>query len=65
MEVMMMMIRYAVLRDPRLYERCRREGVHFETCPTSSLLTAAVPLSTFYHPVVRFAEEGANFSINR
>jgi len=55
---------YAVQKDADLYARCLREKVHFETCPTSSLLTGAVPLNTFYHPIVKFAEDGANFSIN-
>ena len=71
---------YRVLEDEELYARCLREKVHFETCPTSSLLTGAQPLTFFYHAVCRsgpvhcplsssstdfrFADDGANFSIN-
>jgi len=55
---------YRVLEDEELYARCLRERVHFEVCPTSSLLTGAQPLSYFYHAVCRFADDGANFSIN-
>jgi adenosine deaminase len=38
--------------------------VHFETCPTSSILTWAQPLPFFSHVVCRFCEDKANFSIN-
>merc|ERR1719370_1479088 len=44
--------------------KCVKDNVHFEVCPTSSLLTGAQPLSFFYHAVARFADDGANFSIN-
>ena len=33
--------------------RCLQEGVHFETCPTSSILTGAQPLNIFYHAICR------------
>ena len=71
---------YRVLEDDNLYARCLRDKVHFETCPTSSILTGAQPLNFFYHAVCRsgqtfkfrlssqfhfrFADDGANFSIN-
>ena len=44
---------YRVLEDDNLYARCLRDKVHFETCPTSSILTGAQPLSFFYHAVCR------------
>jgi adenosine deaminase len=55
---------YHVLEDETLYARCLKDRVHFETCPTSSILTGAQPTDVFYHATVRFAEDGANFSIN-
>lgn len=55
---------YRVLEDEPLYQRCLKNRVHFETCPTSSILTGAQPTDIFYHATVRFAEDGANFSIN-
>jgi len=55
---------YRVLSDEALYARCLKERVHFETCPTSSILTGAQPLNIFYHAICRFADDGANFSIN-
>jgi len=58
---------YRVLEDPALLERCRREGVHFEVCPTSSYLTGAIgsmQTASKQHPVIRFAEAGISFSIN-
>lgn len=61
---------YRVLEDRRLYDRCRSLGIHFETCPYSSLLTGAVKLSILKesnqrHPIVSFAEDEVNFSINK
>ena len=44
---------YRVLEDEKLYQRCLRDKVHFEVCPTSSLLTGAQPLGYFYHAVCR------------
>jgi len=55
---------YSVLEDEKLYQQCLKDRVHFETCPTSSILTGAQPTDVFYHATVRFAEDGANFSIN-
>jgi len=55
---------YRVLENEKLYQKCLKDSVHFETCPTSSLLTSAQPTSIFYHATLRFAEDGANFSIN-
>lgn len=56
---------YHVVDDPELYKRCLKQNVHFEACPYSSCLTGSVPLSDIKHPIVRFAEDGANFSISR
>ncbi|CAG0897614.1 unnamed protein product [Darwinula stevensoni] len=56
---------YNVLKDSKIYQKCLLNGVHFETCPHSSYYTGAVPLATAKHPIVRFAEDGANFSISR
>lgn len=55
---------YHVLDDQALYRQCLADQVHFETCPTSSILTGSQPPSVFRHAVVQFAEDGANFSIN-
>jgi len=55
---------YKVVEDASLYARCLQDRVHFETCPTSSIMTGAQPLSIFYHAVCRFADDQANFSIN-
>jgi len=55
---------YRVLEDEALYTKCLQDQVHFETCPTSSILTGAQPLGFFYHAVCRFSDDQANFSIN-
>ncbi|XP_041361432.1 adenosine deaminase-like [Gigantopelta aegis] len=54
---------YRSILDAKLYERIKREGIHFETCPISSLKTAGASSRTD-HPILRFATDGANFSIN-
>ena len=58
---------YHALDDPAVYERCRKENVHFEVCPTSSIMTGAVSVgdaSSLRHPVIRFAQDNVNFSIS-
>jgi len=58
---------YRVLEDQKIYKHCLDTNVHFECCPQSSLLTSAVSLpanSKVEHPVMRFARDGASFSIN-
>ncbi|XP_052761783.1 adenosine deaminase-like [Mya arenaria] len=55
---------YRVLENEDLYAEIRRRGIHLETCPISSICTGAVPEDVHKHPVVRFAHDKANFSIN-
>jgi len=55
---------YHVLEDQEVYKLVLDQGIHLENCPWSSYLTGSVPLSTPKHPVVQFAEDGANFSLN-
>ncbi|KFM61449.1 Adenosine deaminase, partial [Stegodyphus mimosarum] len=56
---------YHVLDDPEIYMACLKKGVHFETCPYSSCLTGSVPRAEIKHPIIKFAEDEANFSISR
>lgn len=56
---------YHVVDNDQIYSDCLEQRVHFETCPYSSVLTGSVPLTEAKHPIVRFAEDGANFSISR
>ena len=49
------------------YRRCLKDRVHFETCPLSSVLTNSVSATQAVihaHPVIRFAKDGANFSVS-
>ncbi|XP_060074914.1 adenosine deaminase-like [Ylistrum balloti] len=55
---------YHVTDDPELYSRCKEDGVHFEICPLSSIITGACPEDIMKHPLIRFADEGVNFSLN-
>ena len=59
---------YKVLDDQALYDKCRLEyKTHFEACPSSSMLTGSVSMSSgalIKHPIVQFAHDSANFSIN-
>ncbi|CAL4085340.1 unnamed protein product, partial [Meganyctiphanes norvegica] len=58
---------YHVVEDEQLYQQCIQNSVHFEVCPISSYLTGAIgamATSSKRHPVLRFAEDGASFSIN-
>lgn len=58
---------YRVLEDETIYRRCLQQRVHFECCPTSSLMTGSVRLDAKtkdVHPMIRFAKDGASYSIN-
>lgn len=55
---------YRVLEDDQIYNEVRERHVHLETCPISSICTGAVPEDIHQHPVVRFAKDGANYSLN-
>ncbi|XP_060552227.1 adenosine deaminase-like [Ruditapes philippinarum] len=55
---------YRVLEDEKIYKEVREKHVHLETCPISSICTGAVPEDIHKHPVVRFAEDKANYSLN-
>ena len=58
---------YHALDDPAVYQRCRDENVHFEVCPTSSIMTGAVSAgdaASLKHPLIRFAKDNVNFSLN-
>ncbi|XP_063600851.1 adenosine deaminase-like isoform X2 [Penaeus indicus] len=58
---------YRVLEDESIYQKCLRENIHFEVCPHSSYMTGAIKNLTTAskrHPVLRFAEDEASFSIS-
>ncbi|XP_062568912.1 adenosine deaminase-like isoform X2 [Saccostrea cucullata] len=55
---------YRVVDDPELYERCRRENVHFEVCPLSSVRTGSVTEDLDKHPLHKFIDDDVNFSIS-
>jgi len=55
---------YSVDQDKALYSDVIRTKIHLATTPGLSCLNGSVGLDQFYHPVVQFAEDGANYSIN-
>lgn len=55
---------YHAIEDNALYKRIIDEGIHLETCPTSSILTGAVEPCFKTHPLRRFAKDRVNFSLN-
>ena len=53
------------MENSEIYAECRSKDIHFETCPHSSILTGGVHLKNILnHPILRFAEDNVNFSIN-
>ncbi|ESP02647.1 hypothetical protein LOTGIDRAFT_171847 [Lottia gigantea] len=55
---------YVSLDDPVLYQRALHQQIHFELCPISSIRTSAVGTDISKHPLLRFAKDKANYSIN-
>eukprot|EP00080_Pristionchus_pacificus_P005364 PDM65384.1 hypothetical protein PRIPAC_52326 [Pristionchus pacificus] len=58
---------YRILRDEEAYRVNFLEGrrAHLEACPYSSVMTGAVVPEWNNHPIKRWAEDGADFSISR
>ncbi|XP_045911135.1 adenosine deaminase [Micropterus dolomieu] len=55
---------YRTLEDHALYQKLLADNMHFEVCPVSSKLTGACHPDYTKHPVVRFREDQANYSLN-
>lgn len=55
---------YHTIKDEDLYKRLLKENMHFEACPISSRLTGACDPNFTKHPIIRFMEDKANYSIN-
>ncbi|XP_066480295.1 adenosine deaminase isoform X2 [Tiliqua scincoides] len=55
---------YHVLEDDDLYKKLLKQNMHFEVCPWSSYLTGACKTPFSSHPIKRFMEDGANYSLN-
>ena len=54
------------MQDQELYRKCINT-IHFETCPTSSILTGSVKMEDALmckHPILQMAKDNANFSVN-
>ncbi|CAL8366954.1 unnamed protein product [Lota lota] len=55
---------YRTLEDQDLYKNLLAQNMHFEVCPISSKLTGACDPDFTKHPVIRFREDKANYSLN-
>ncbi|KAL7859370.1 hypothetical protein SRHO_G00145170 [Serrasalmus rhombeus] len=55
---------YHTIEDPALYKQLLEQNMHFEICPISSTLTGACDPDFTKHPLIRFKEDKANFSLN-
>uniref|UniRef100_A0A8B9HUV0 Adenosine deaminase n=1 Tax=Astyanax mexicanus TaxID=7994 RepID=A0A8B9HUV0_ASTMX len=55
---------YRTIDDKELYQQLLKDRMHFEMCPVSSRLTGACDPDFTKHPLIRFKEDKANFSLN-
>ncbi|KAJ8359252.1 hypothetical protein SKAU_G00157770 [Synaphobranchus kaupii] len=55
---------YRTLEDHALYEQLLKRNMHFEICPVSSKFTGACDPDFTKHPLIRFKEDKANYSLN-
>ncbi|XDV46041.1 hypothetical protein PO909_014018 [Leuciscus waleckii] len=55
---------YNTPKDPVLYQKLLQQNMHFETCPISSRLTGACDPDFTKHPLIKFKEDKANYSLN-
>ncbi|GAB6027601.1 hypothetical protein CHUAL_001843 [Chamberlinius hualienensis] len=54
---------YHAIDVGEIYSKALKSGIHFETCPYSSILTGSVS-PTAVHPIIKLANDNANFSIS-
>ena len=47
---------YRCQEDEALYQRVLEIGIHFETCPLSSIITKGAPTGKVNHPIIRYTE---------
>ncbi|XP_057175265.1 adenosine deaminase isoform X2 [Triplophysa rosa] len=55
---------YNTLKDEALYRKLLQDNMHFEMCPVSSKLTGACGPDFTKHPLIRFKQDKANYSLN-
>ncbi|KAK6186822.1 hypothetical protein SNE40_006092 [Patella caerulea] len=55
---------YSCINNADLYRRVKRDRIHLETCPISSIMTGGAPNGKINHPITRLAQDGVNFSIS-
>ncbi|XP_062871588.1 adenosine deaminase [Trichomycterus rosablanca] len=55
---------YRTVQDEALYKELLERNMHFEACPVSSNLTGACDPDFTKHPLIRFREDKANYSLN-
>ncbi|KAM4737752.1 adenosine deaminase [Anableps anableps] len=55
---------YRTLEDQALYRKLLDQKMHFEMCPISSKLTGACSSDFTRHPIIKFREDKANYSLN-
>ncbi|KAG7478370.1 hypothetical protein MATL_G00079900 [Megalops atlanticus] len=55
---------YHTIEDEVLYKQLLKQNMHFEVCPISSKFTGACDPDFTKHPLIRFKEDEANYSLN-
>ncbi|XP_007894987.2 adenosine deaminase isoform X2 [Callorhinchus milii] len=55
---------YSIIKDAKLYQEILQKDIHLEACLYSSYITGACKADFSKHPVVRFMNDGANFSLS-
>ncbi|XP_013882558.1 adenosine deaminase [Austrofundulus limnaeus] len=55
---------YSTLEDHALYKQLLDQNMHFEMCPVSSKYTGACNSDFSKHPIIRFRQDKANYSLN-
>ncbi|KAK2885556.1 hypothetical protein Q8A67_016393 [Cirrhinus molitorella] len=55
---------YHTLEDLTLYKQLLQQNMHFEMCPVSSRLTGACDPDFTKHPLIKFKNDKANYSLN-
>uniref|UniRef100_A0A7E4VY93 Adenosine deaminase n=1 Tax=Panagrellus redivivus TaxID=6233 RepID=A0A7E4VY93_PANRE len=57
---------YHIIQNDTIYDKyaVSNKTIHFEACPTSSVMTSSMPMDWDKHAITRWAQDDVNFSLN-
>uniref|UniRef100_A0A7E4ZZ20 Adenosine deaminase n=1 Tax=Panagrellus redivivus TaxID=6233 RepID=A0A7E4ZZ20_PANRE len=57
---------YRIIQDNAIYAKhaITNKSIHFEACPTSSIMTSSMPMDSYKHAIKHWVKDNVNFSLS-